>query len=289
MVFFSESSCRGPNTPRSFGYWSLIDLSRLQTGQRNVAPSELVQPKDRVISRQQIGGDKSGIRSRIAAHLTKSVWSGQWTARATSSNVTGSWRDGKTNAGTCYANKKFHPYSKLRTIIESLLHIWMITGDCEHTWAKCGSYDRVKLLFRLACGVTLLHATKARLTDRWHRFFNLTQFPLNLFTSPESISELRSIFLIALHLRCQFPLKACSLHVSWALRRSQKRKSLKKHQVHWIWQDSMEQSAEFQFSYKFQWSGNWVARNSRHDLHSTLVLIHYNSYVHWLPECGWSK
>ena len=26
----------------------------------------------------------------------------------------------------------------------------MITGDCEHTWAKCGSYDRVKLLFRLA-------------------------------------------------------------------------------------------------------------------------------------------
>ena len=25
----------------------------------------------------------------------------------------------------------------------------MITGDCEHTWAKCGSYDRVKLLFRL--------------------------------------------------------------------------------------------------------------------------------------------
>ena len=59
---------------------------------------------------------------------------------------------------------------------------------------------------------------KARLTDRWHRFFNLTQFPLNLFTSPESISELRSIFLIALHLRCQFPLKACSLHVSWALK-----------------------------------------------------------------------
>ena len=32
----------------------------------------------------------------------------------------------------------------------TLLQIWMITGDREHTWSKCGGYDRVKLLFRLA-------------------------------------------------------------------------------------------------------------------------------------------
>ena len=46
----------------------------------------------------------------------------------------------------------------------------MITGNCEHTWAKCGSYDRVKLLFRLADIPHVFKRWRSRIINRQSLF-----------------------------------------------------------------------------------------------------------------------